>query len=398
MCCHGPTNDLAAPHVQHNGQIEEAHPRRNVRDVGDPERVGPIGHELPVAQIGSLSRRAITPRRHGPFPPAHSCQAGLLHQPSHAFAPDGCPFFAQLRVNARRSVRLARSVMNGPYPLLKLFVLSLSCRHHTPAPGVVPAGGDLQHSAHRPDREHGLVRVYEEEDLFDFFSVSPANQAAAFDRISRSSLRRAFSRRKRASSSRSLVVRPAVRSPSSSSACRSHLRIACAVGSNSFASASGDRPSRANRTSSCCNSTEYRFRFAIVDSSQHPQVSTKPGQLQNMAFHPHAHCVVPCGGVSEDGSRWISFEPRDLPSEGLSRRFGALLRKGIQAAARRGELDRLPETVSVEQLLASLNTRECSVYAKPPHGGPEKLLEYLARYVYRVAIRSEEHTSELQSR
>jgi hypothetical protein len=105
-----------------------------------------------------------------------------------------------------------------------------------------------------------------------------------------------------------------------------------------------------------------------------------------MAFHPHAHCVVPCGGVSEDGSRWISFEPRDLPSEGLSRRFGALLRKGIQAAARRGELDRLPETVSVEQLLASLNTRECSVYAKPPHGGPEKLLEYLARYVYRVAI------------
>lgn len=187
VCCDSPTHDLAAPHVEHDGQIEEAHPRRNVRDVSDPQRIGPIGHELSVDQVGSRSRRAVTPRRYGPFPPAHSCQAAVLHQSSYALASDPSSFFTQLRVNARRSVRLARLVIDRPYPLLKLFVLSFSRRHHPPAPRVVPAGGDFQHSAHRPDREQGLVRIYEEEDLFDVFSVSPANQAAAFFRISRSS-------------------------------------------------------------------------------------------------------------------------------------------------------------------------------------------------------------------
>src|SRR4029078_2921991 len=212
---------------------------------------------------------SFSPLRHRPFSPSPPCQSALLHQPRYALAPDQRSFFTQLRVNPRCAIRLARTVMNRSYPLLKLFVLSFSCRHHPPAPRVVPAGGDLQHSAHCADREHGLVRVYKEEDCFDFFSVSPANQAAAFDRISRSSLSRAFSRRKRASSSRSLLVRPSVRFPSSSSACLTHFRIACDVGSNSFASDSGDRPSRTNRTNATRNSAEYLFRFPIVDSSQH---------------------------------------------------------------------------------------------------------------------------------
>lgn len=107
---------------------------------------------------------------------------------------------------------------------------------------------------------------------------------------------------------------------------------------------------------------------------------------QSMAWHLHVHCVVPCGGFSEDGTRWISFKPEDLPVKVLSRRFRTLLRKGVQAAARKRKLDPLPDTVSIDQLLAALKRRECSVYAKPPFGGVEKLLEYLARYVYRVAI------------
>jgi hypothetical protein len=51
-----------------------------------------------------------------------------------------------------------------------------------------------------------------------------------------------------------------------------------------------------------------------------------------------------------------------------------------------GQFDRLPNTVSVEKLLARISKREWRVYAKPPFGGPEKLFAYLARYVYRVAI------------
>src|SRR5213593_2618459 len=126
-------------------------------------------------------------------------------------------------MNARRSVDLARPVMDRSYPLLKLFVFSFSYADHPAAPRVVPAGGDFQHSAHRADREHGLVCTHEEEDFLDFLSVSCANQAAAFDRISRSSFSRAFSRRNRASSSRSSVFRPSLRVPSSSSVCLTQL-------------------------------------------------------------------------------------------------------------------------------------------------------------------------------
>jgi len=110
---------------------------------------------------------------------------------------------------------------------------------------------------------------------------------------------------------------------------------------------------------------------------------------QSMAFHIHVHCVVPCGGFSEDGSQWIAFSPDDLPRKALSSRFRALLCKGVRAAARKGKLDRLPATVSVEKILAKIMIREWRVYAKPPFGGAEKLYEYLSRYVYRVAITNE---------
>lgn len=110
---------------------------------------------------------------------------------------------------------------------------------------------------------------------------------------------------------------------------------------------------------------------------------------QSMAFHVHVHCVVPCGGFSEDGQRWISISPEDLPRKALSRRFRALLCKGIRTAARQGKLDRLPATVSVEEILARVTTGDWRVYAKPPFGGAEKLYEYLSRYVYRVAITNE---------
>jgi hypothetical protein len=90
---------------------------------------------------------------------------------------------------------------------------------------------------------------------------------------------------------------------------------------------------------------------------------------QRMAYHVHAHCVVPCGGFSADGSRWVSFEPDDLPPKALGRRFHALLCRFIRAAFERGEFERLPETITVEKLLARVKTRAGRVYAKPPFGG-----------------------------
>lgn len=107
---------------------------------------------------------------------------------------------------------------------------------------------------------------------------------------------------------------------------------------------------------------------------------------QSMAFHLHTHCVVPCGGFSEDESQWVSFQPRDLPRKALRSRFRSLVCEGIRAAAAQGKLAGLPGTVSVEQFLAMLKNRKWRVYAKRPFGGVQKLLAYLARYTYRVAI------------
>jgi hypothetical protein len=105
-----------------------------------------------------------------------------------------------------------------------------------------------------------------------------------------------------------------------------------------------------------------------------------------MIMHLHVHCAVPAGGFSEDGARWVSFEPKDLPVEALMKRFRTRLIKALRTASRKGKFDCLPPEVRVEQLLASVKTRPWKVYAEPPFGGPEKFLKYLARYMYRVAI------------
>jgi hypothetical protein len=107
---------------------------------------------------------------------------------------------------------------------------------------------------------------------------------------------------------------------------------------------------------------------------------------QKMLKHLHVHCAVPAGGFSEDGTRWVSFEPKDLPVGALRKRFGVLLCQALQDAARKGKFDCLPPTVRIEQLLARVKARRWKVYAQPPFGGPEVLFEYLARYMYRVAI------------
>src|SRR5438445_5941252 len=129
----------------------------------------------------------------------------------------------------------------------------------------------------------GLVCRHELESLDGIVLVSRANQAAAFDRIARSSRSWRTSRRSRRSSSCSSVVRPSVRSPASSAACFTQFRIACAEGSNWRASSSGVRPLRTSSTIRWRNSGEYGgWLFGIVDLPFRPNdgVSTKPGQLQ----------------------------------------------------------------------------------------------------------------------
>ena len=109
---------------------------------------------------------------------------------------------------------------------------------------------------------------------------------------------------------------------------------------------------------------------------------------QNLWLHPHAHCVVPGGGFSADGKRWISVpNPKYLlPVEVLMPRFRTLLCQQLREAARRGQLQRLPVEISAEQLIATVAAKKWIVYAKAPFGGPEQVLEYLSQYTHRVAI------------
>ncbi len=114
---------------------------------------------------------------------------------------------------------------------------------------------------------------------------------------------------------------------------------------------------------------------------------------QNLHHHPHVHCVVPGGGLSPDGRRWVRC-PEDffLSVRVLSRLFRAKFLTLLQDAfeqgklALQGSLEPLADARSWAQLLGSLWTQEWVVYAKPPFGGPRQVLKYLARYTNRVAI------------
>jgi hypothetical protein len=127
---------------------------------------------------------------------------------------------------------------------------------------------------------------------------------------------------------------------------------------------------------------------------------------QNLMHHPHLHCLAPGGGLSEDGSRWVSC-PRGffLPVKVLSRVFRGKFLEGLKRASQQGKLF-LPQGAAwstpagFRALLDRAYRQAWLVYAKPPSGSPEQTLKYLARYTHRTAIANsrliavdEEHVS-----
>jgi hypothetical protein len=109
---------------------------------------------------------------------------------------------------------------------------------------------------------------------------------------------------------------------------------------------------------------------------------------QNLMLHPHVHCVVPGGGFSADGKRWIRVRKATylLPVKVLKARFRTLLCQALRKAAQRGEFVRLPGDVLPHATIEGAAAQKWVVYAKPPFGGPRQVLEYLSRYTHRVAI------------
>ena len=114
---------------------------------------------------------------------------------------------------------------------------------------------------------------------------------------------------------------------------------------------------------------------------------------QNLHHHPHAHIIVPGGGVSPDGERWIACRLGFfLPVPVLSRLFRRLFLEGLNAAYQAGRLQffadqaALAQPAAFQTFLAALRKIEWVVYAKRPFGGPEAVLAYLSRYSHRTAI------------
>ncbi len=112
-----------------------------------------------------------------------------------------------------------------------------------------------------------------------------------------------------------------------------------------------------------------------------------------MTHHPHVHMIVPGGGISLDGTRWVRCKPGFLlPVRVLSRLFRRLFLAALADAhatgrlAFFGEIQDLRRRKAFDAHLAPLKRKNWFVYAKPPFAGPEAVLAYLARYTHRVAI------------
>jgi hypothetical protein len=114
---------------------------------------------------------------------------------------------------------------------------------------------------------------------------------------------------------------------------------------------------------------------------------------QNLQIHPHIHCVIPAGGLSCDHQRWV--HPRYaffLPVKVLGKVFRGKFTEGLKSAFHAGELTfpgrmkMFAERKAFHAFLRPLFRKDWVVYAKPPFGGPEHVLHYLARYTHRVAI------------
>ncbi len=114
---------------------------------------------------------------------------------------------------------------------------------------------------------------------------------------------------------------------------------------------------------------------------------------QNLLHHPHVHCVVPGGGLSPDGRRWISSRPDFFLSvRVLSRLFRRLFVTDLEKAFASNELqfpasmEGLQNRDTFLRYLAPVRKAEWVVYAKQPFAGPQQVLDYLGRYTHRVAI------------
>ena len=114
---------------------------------------------------------------------------------------------------------------------------------------------------------------------------------------------------------------------------------------------------------------------------------------QNLLFHPHIHCVVTGGGLSDDGTRWVAARERFFVHvKVLGSRFRGKFLDGLRRTRAASNLHYGGSTAALsgdrawEELLKPLYRKQWVAYAKAPFGGPKQVFKYLGRYTHRVAI------------
>jgi hypothetical protein len=114
---------------------------------------------------------------------------------------------------------------------------------------------------------------------------------------------------------------------------------------------------------------------------------------QNLSQHVHLHCVVSGGGLSADGQRWVSARRGFLfPVRALSKVFRGKFLTGLRYLRAQGLLHFAGDSAALADetvwadWLRTLRATDWIVYAKPPFGGPDRVLKYLGRYTHRIAI------------
>jgi len=114
---------------------------------------------------------------------------------------------------------------------------------------------------------------------------------------------------------------------------------------------------------------------------------------QNLMDHPHIHCIVTGGGLSSDGSRWVScrkdfFIPVRVMSALFRGKFLGLLKKCFLSddLVFPRSIGHLGQPGNFETFRKQLYQKKWIVYCKPPFDGAKGVLQYLGRYTHRIAI------------
>jgi hypothetical protein len=114
---------------------------------------------------------------------------------------------------------------------------------------------------------------------------------------------------------------------------------------------------------------------------------------QNLMDHPHIHCVVPGGGLSQDGTRWVSSKKKFfIHVKVMSKKFSGKFLDYLRSSFKAGELifpggiSHLKDPRTFEVFRGQFYDKEWVVYCKPPFDGAEGVLKYLGRYTHRIAI------------